>query len=137
MDQDTRDRILDKLANAHSAMLSTVGVVLGIIVSATSILASVGGHKSVLLFPIIVVSFIGVACVLASFYEAKKELFAVMELAEEIVKLSPVEQANKLNDFFGRHSPANRLSYTALLVTAIAAGLFLLLCAQIFVPQLS
>lgn len=87
MNQDTIERMLDKLASAHVAMLSAVGALLGIIVSATSIIASVGGSRSVLLFPTIVVSFVGVACVLAAFYREKKEFLKAFEVMAELENL--------------------------------------------------
>jgi hypothetical protein len=136
MNQDTLDRHLDKLAGAHVAMLCAVGALLGIIVSATSIIASVGGSKSPLLFPAIVVSFIGVACVLATFYQEKKEFLRAFEVMAEMENMSRSEQVKMVLSEIGRKSAANRLSNATLVVTLIASVLFLVLCAQTFSPDI-
>lgn len=134
MNQDAVDRHLDKLAGAHVAMLSAVGALLGIIVSATSIIAAVGGSRSSLLFPTIVVSFIGMACVLATFYQEKREFLRAFEVMAEMETMSRSEQMKKVQQEIGKESAANRLSSVTLIITLIASVLFLILCAQTFYP---
>ncbi len=136
MNQDESDRQIERLNAANTALLTTVGTLLGIIVGATSIIAAVGGSKSNLLFATIVVSFVGVACVLSAFYEEKKGLlreFQSMAKMKEVKGFPPPNLVgNVLNAVENRVRVVNRISNTALAVTVIAAVLFLFLCAKTF-----